>query len=388
MNRISIVKTTVLGLSMGFFASCSQQAEQGSMAPVEVPVMTLQDGNGTITKTYASSIEGVVNVEIRPQVAGYLSKIYVDEGAYVRAGQALFHVDDRMYKEQYKNAQAAILVAKANLSNSKIDLDRKKELVLNKLVSTLQVDQAQANYEAAQAALAQANSAFETAKINLDFCVIKAPVSGTIGRIPYRLGSLVNPASPNPLTLLSDTHEVYAYFAMSENDFSRFQEELSGNSVAEKLQHAAPVTLLTSSGQEYNQKGKIDAVEGQFDRNTGSISVRARFTNPQGQLRTGNTGKIVLEQQVDQIVRVPITATSAIQDKIYVFSIDKDGKAVQIPIDVSGKQGADYFVKAGVQAGDQIITNGLGFLQHGMPVKVKSTNATAQTSAPDTLNKS
>jgi len=385
MNRKLVVQSTLLGLSLGFITSCGQKPNQegGAPAALEVPVMTLQEENGILTKTYASSIEGVVNVEIRPQVSGYLAKIFVDEGAFVRAGQTLFQVDDRTYKEQYKNAQASILAAKANLSNVKIDLDRKKELVSNKLVSNLQVDQAQATYEGAQAALAQANAVFETAKINLEFCTIKATVSGTIGRIPYRLGSLINPAAVEPLTLLSDTHAVFAYFSMSENDFVNFQAALPGNSVAEKLKQAAPVTLKTANGQDFPHLGKIDAIEGQFDKNTGSISLRAKFENPQGQLRTGNTGKIALDQHIEQVVVVPITATTAIQDKIYVFTISKEGKAVQTPIEVSGKQESQYFVKSGVTAGDQIITNGLSFLQNGMPVKVKSA-----TTVKDSVNKS
>lgn len=386
MNRKSVFSTTLLGLSLAFLTSCSQNPKHGpgAAAPVEVPVMTLQKGSGTLTKTYASSIEGVVNVEIRPQVSGYLHKIYVEEGATVRAGQVLFQVDDRMYREQYKTAQAAILAAKANLSNIKIDLDRKKELVSNKLVSTLQVEQAQASFDGAQAVLAQAMSAYETAKINLEFCTIKAPVNGTIGRIPYRLGSLINPSAVNPLTMLSDTHAVYAYFSMSEIDFVNFQDRLEGSSTAEKLKDAELVTLLTANGQAFSQLGKIDAIEGQFDKNTGSITLRAKFQNPEGQLRTGNTGKVLIEHPVDNVVLVPVTATTAVQDKIFAYTIDKDGKAVQTAIVVSGKQGGDYFVQSGLQSGDQIITNGLSFLQNGMPVKVKSVSATSQ----DSLKKS
>lgn len=389
MNQKSVFSTTLLGLSLAFLSSCSQNSTQNpaTAAPMEVPVMKLQTGNGIISKNYTSSIEGVVNVEIRPQVSGYLYKIFVDEGAVVKKGQALFQVDDRMYREQYKTAQSAILAAKANLATIKIDLDRKKELVSNNLVSTLQVDQAQASYDAAQATLAQAVSALESAKINLDFCTIKAPVDGTIGRIPYRLGSLIGPTGVNPLTVLSDTHAVYAYFSMSEADFVNFQERLSGATTAEKLKSAAPVTLLTANGHIFPETGRIDAVEGQFDKNTGSITLRARFANPNGVLRTGNTGKIVIEEHVDGVLLVPVTATTAVQDKIYAFTIDKDGKAVQTPIEVTGKQGGDYFVRSGLQSGDQIITNGLNFIQNGMPVSIKSAQPTSPATA-DSLKKS
>lgn len=388
MNQKSIFSTALLGLSLAFLSGCNQSQEQnlGTAAPMEVPVMKLQTGSGSISKSYSSSIEGVINVEIRPQVSGYLYKIYVDEGATVTKGQPLFQVDDRIYREQYKTAQSAILAAKANLANIKIDLDRKKELVSNNLVSTLQVEQAQASYDGAQAALSQAISAFESAKINLDFCTIKAPVSGTIGRIPYRLGSLIGPSGVNPLTVLSDTHAVYAYFAMSETDFVSFQERLSGKTTAEKLKSASPVTLVTANGQTFAQKGYIDAVEGQFDKNTGSITLRAKFDNPNAVLRTGNTGKIVIEEQLENVLLIPVTATTAVQDKIFAFTIDQEGKAVQTPIEVIGKQGGDYFVRSGVQSGDQIITNGLNFLQNGMPVSIKSTQTSSNT-AVDSLKK-
>jgi len=389
MNQKSVFSTTLLGLSLAFLSSCSQNPAQDSATanPMEVPVIKLETSNGVISKNYTSSIEGVVNVEIRPQVSGYLYKIFVDEGATVKKGQALFQVDDRMYREQFNTAQSAILAAKANLANIKIDLDRKKELVNNNLVSALQVEQAQASYDAAKAAVAQAVSALESAKINLEFCTIKAPVDGVIGRIPYRLGSLIGPTAVSPLTILSDTHAVYAYFSMSETDFVNFQDRLIGANTTEKLKGALPVTLLTASGQEFSQKGKIDAVEGQFDKNTGSITLRARFENPNGELRTGNTGKIVINEEVENVLLVPVSATTAVQDKIFAFTIDKEGKAVQTPIEVSGKQGGNYFVRSGLQSGDQIITNGLNFLQNGMPVTVKSTVA-KEAAAKDSLNKS
>lgn len=390
MNQKSVFSTTLLGLSLAFLSSCSQNPEQNNpaaAAPMEVPVMKLQTATGTISKSYTGSIEGIVNVEIRPQVSGYLYKIFVDEGATVKKGQALFQVDDRIYREQYKTAQSAILAAKANLATIKIDLDRKKELVSNNLVSTLQVEQAQASYDGALAVLAQAMSAFESAKINLEFCTIKAPVSGTIGRIHYRLGSLISPSGVEPLTLLSDTHAVYTYFSMSETDFVNFQEQLSGSTISEKLKSAAPVTLLTATGKPFTQKGKIDAVEGQFDKNTGSITLRAKFDNPNGELRTGNTGKIVIEEQIEDILLVPIAATTAIQDKIFAYTIDKDGKAAQTPIVVRGKQGTDYLVREGLKSGDQIITNGLSFLQNGTPVSIKSTQAATNT-VVDSLKKS
>ncbi|WP_270087420.1 efflux RND transporter periplasmic adaptor subunit [Sphingobacterium sp. SYP-B4668] len=385
MNQVSIVKSSLMGISAVFLFGCSAADDKGQQIgqPVEVNMLTIAADNAIVAREYSSAIEGILNVEIRAQVSGYIQKIMVDEGAYVQKGQTLFKIDDQVYVQQYNNAKASVLAAKANLVNMKIDLDRKRELVENNIVSNLQVSQAEATYEATSAALEQAKAAEQSARINIGFCNITAPVSGYIGRIPYRLGSLIGPSIVSPLTILSDTRQVYAYFSMSEKDFSIFQDRLAGNTIETKLRHAAAVQLKTATGKIYSQQGKINAVEGQFDKNTGSITLRAVFDNPGNELRTGSTGRVLMEQHYEQAVLVPISSTIAIQDKIYVFTSDKEGKAVQQPLVVSGKTNGNYIVTEGIQAGEKIVANGLGYLQAGTPIKEKSdiTDSSDSTSA-------
>lgn len=364
---LAILALSVVGCQQG--DSANEVAGGGAMG---LPVIQIKAGEATVSKQYAGSIEGVVNVEIRPQVSGYLQKIHVDEGAFVRAGQVLFKIDDRTYAEQHNNAQAALLAAKANLSSAKIEVDKRVTLVEKKIVSDIQLTQAKASYEAAEAAVAQAASAVQTAKINLDFSTIKAPVSGYIGGIPFRLGSLVSPNQAAALTTLSDVHEVYVYFSMSENDFVAFQNQYTGKTIEEKLKNVPPVKLLLADGSEYPVPGRLNAVEGQFDRNTGSISVRAVFNNENGLLRSGNTGKIVIEQTVAQTTLLPIASTISVQNKIYAFVLDKDSKAIQTPVEVSGKSGANYMVTSGVKPGDKVVASGFDRLQSGTSVKPKA----------------
>ncbi|WP_380893431.1 efflux RND transporter periplasmic adaptor subunit [Sphingobacterium tabacisoli] len=366
-----------------FLSSCGNNQQQAEIPPAEVPVEQVKEGLGLSRREYPASIQGVSDVEIRPQVSGYLHKILVDEGAYVQAGQSLFKIDDRVYMEQYNTAKAAILVAKANQKTAKIDLDRKMEMVREGIVSDLQLHQAQASYDAAAAALAQAEAAAQSAKINYDFCTIKAPVSGYLGRIPYRLGSLIGMSSVEPLTVVSDARQINVYFNMSEIDFIQFQEKHAGSSVQEKLKHAAPVDLMVANGSVYPHKGRIDAVEGRFNETTGSVTFRAKFDNQQGALRAGNTGKIVIEQQYDKVLLIPIASTMSIQDKIYVFGVEKDNKVVQKGISVLGKSGTNYMVSSGISAGDRYITAGFERLQPGMTVlpqqtKVDQVNAQLQ----------
>ncbi|MFL9831801.1 efflux RND transporter periplasmic adaptor subunit [Flavobacterium sp. ST-87] len=317
---------------------------------------TIVSEQSTISKEYSTSIEGVADVEIRPQISGYLQKILVDDGAYVKAGQTLFIIESSIYREQYNTAQA-------NLSSAKIELDRKKELAKSKIVSSLQVDQAEAAYKGAQAQVG-------SARINLNFCTIKAPVSGYIGRVGYRLGSLIAPSNPTPITILSDIHKVNAYFSMSENDFQTFQSQYPGKNI---LKNSPKVNLQLSNGEEYEIAGQIDAVNGQFDSNTGAITLRAKFDNPKTILRSGSTGKIIMKQVNNNAVLLPIASTMGVQDKIFAFIVDKQGKAKQIEVKISGKTGTKYIISEGLKPGDTYIVSGFDRLQSGTPVTAQKT---------------
>lgn len=366
-NRFFQIGSSGLLLSIFLMTGCGQNNQEGgwNQGAPELPFAVVQQETVAIEKEYSASIEGIANVEIRPQVSGYLSKIYIDEGAYVKVGQPLFKVEDRVYQEQLRNAQAALTTAKANLLTAKINLDRKKELVSSKVVSDIQIQEAQATYNAAQGAVAQAESAIESARINVNFTTIKAPVSGYIGRFNYRLGSLLSPSSPEAITVLSDIQEVYVYFSMSENDFIDFQQRYTGNTMESKLKNTPTVALLMSNGSKYDLSGKIDAVDGQLSKTTGSITMRAKFNNPKLLLRSGNTGRIVLEQNYDSAILFPIASTMSIQDRIFAYSVDKENKVVQLPIQVSGKSGQNFIVTEGIKPGAKYIVSGFERLQAG-----------------------
>jgi len=170
------------------------------------------------------------------------------------------------------------------------------------------------------ASLNQAEAAAQSARINYEFCTIKAPVSGYLSRINYRLGSLIGPTGAQPLTVLSDIHQVNVYFSMSESDFLQFQNKYPGITIQEKIKNSEMVGLTIADGNSFEQKGKIDAIEGQFNSNTGSVTFRAKFDNPKSILRAGNTGKIIIDQNYDAVTLIPIASTMNIQDKTYVLA--------------------------------------------------------------------
>lgn len=349
-----------------YLSGCSQaQGTQAAPPPQTLPVLPLNNSAATTYLQYSATVEGKTNVEIRPQVSGYLDQIYVEEGAYVTAGQPLFKINDRPYDAQSNNAQANILAAKANMEKAAIEVSRLTPLVENHVISEVQLKSAQAAYDAAKAEVNQAQAAGNNAGINLGYTLLKAPVNGYIGRIPFKVGALVGKGEASPLTVLSDIKEVYAYFAMSESDFLRFTSSSSGKTINEKIRNLPPVELELADKSIYPSKGKIELMEGQFDKTIGTITFRATFPNAEGLLRTGNTGKIRIPQQSASIVPVPQSATFDIQDKVYVYAVGDSNKVISVPLHIVSKTQAYYLVDKGVKAGDKIVYAGMDRLQDG-----------------------
>ncbi len=338
------------------------------MPAPSLPVMTIERSSTEVTKQYAALLEGVVTVEVRPQVDGTLQQIAVDEGALVKSGQLLFVIDDRVYREELNAAVAAQHAAKAALDVAGIEVERLRPLVKNKVVSAIQLKQARANHRSAKAQLEQAEAAVQRARINLDYTRIKAPVDGYIGEIPFRIGSLVSNNQAEQLTTLTDIHEIRAYFSMSEIDFVRFKQQFSGSSIEAKLASVPPVTLLLADGSRYPSEGKLDAISGQFDRSTASVMFRATFPNAEGRLRSGNTGKVNLVYRYDNVLLVPQESTVDLQDKIFVVKVDDNNVVSRTPVTVIGKSSSDYIVSDGVEEGDMIVVSGFTRLPDGTPI--------------------
>jgi len=318
-------------------------------------------------------------VEIRPQVAGNLEKVFVDEGAFVSKGQLLFKINEQPFREQLNNALASLHAAEAAVINAQLEVDKLTPLVQNKVVSDYQLKAAKAGYKIAVANVNQAKAMVGSAEINLGYTSIKAPVSGYLGRLPKKQGSLVGPADVEALTQLSDVHEVHVYFSLGESDFIAFKSQHAGNSINEKINNLPPVTLVLADNSDYSEKGRIDMVDGQFDKNTGAITLRASFPNAKGLLRSGNTGKIKLDMKHSDALLIPQEATMEVQDKIYVFTVDKTNKVSKQPIVVAGKSGTDYLVTNGIKSGDRIVFKGFENLQEGTVINPeKAKKAIAQ----------
>jgi membrane fusion protein (multidrug efflux system) len=363
------MKNFLLVLAVFLYSCSNKPADAPAAQATPVEVVTISHADAKTQNDYTAAIEGKVNVEIRPQVEGYLQKVYVDEGAFVKAGQPLFKIDERPYREAMNNAQASLHAAEAAVANAQLEIDKITPLVQNKVVSDVQLKTAQASFRVAKANAEQAKAQVAAAQINIGYTTITAPVSGYIGRLPKKQGALVSRADAEALTQLSDVHEIYAYFSLSENDFDQFKEQYAGNTLEEKLKNAPPVSLILSDNSVYPTEGKIDMVDGQFDKNTGAITIRAIFANSNGLLRSGNTGKVRLSREHVSAISIPQSATIEIQDKVFVFTVDKANKVTKQPISIIGKSGNDYLIKDGLKDGDVVVSSGFDHLQDGGIVK-------------------
>jgi membrane fusion protein (multidrug efflux system) len=331
-------------------SSCNSKKEEkqeDSVYPVTSPVKM----DTIINKDFVAQIQSVKNIEIRAQEKGFLEKIYVDEGQYVKAGQTLFRIMPQIY-------QAELLKARAEVEQASIELRNASTLSDNNIVSKNERLMAKAKLDAA-------NAEMKLAQIHLSFTDIKAPFSGVIDRIPLKLGSLVDEG--DLLTTLSDNTDIYSYFNVSEPEYLNYQKNVAdrGNQ---------NVNLVMANGDIFNQTGQIQTIEGQFDNETGNIAFRAKFPNPEKLLRNGETGKIRMTLPLKNALIIPQKATYEIQDQKYVFVIDKNGVAKSKNIKVSYELPDIYVVASGLSGGDKILLEGVQKVKDDQKVKVKFQN--------------
>ena len=365
-NFNNIMKKYFLYAAMLYLAGCASKASNLQAPPPQLlPVVKLNTGSATTWQEYPATVQGTVNVEIRPQVSGYLEKIYVEDGAWVTKGQPLFRINSKEYSQFSNSAAANIQAAKAAVEKAQVEVDRLQPLVENKVIADVQLKTAQANLHQAQAAYAQAVSGKGSADITLGFTLITAPVSGYIGHINFKQGSLIGKGETDPLTVVSSVDKVHAYFSMSEADFFTFFANVPGKTAEEKIKNVPPVDLALADNSIYNSKGKVELVEGQFDPNSGSISFRAVFPNGEKLLRSGITGKIRIPFYQENKLLVPQQATYELQDKVYVFAVSDSNKVVSKQITITGKSEGNYIVTNGVTTGETIVYSGLQRLRDG-----------------------
>ena len=379
MNKQSFLSILAAAFIIASCGKNDKSAQAGGAPQIkEYKTVTLQQESATLNSDFPASIQGQQNIEIRPRVEGYIDKIFVDEGAVVKAGQPLFKISAPEYEQQVRTATASIKSAQADLSSAKLAVNKVKPLVEKGIISKYDLESAQYTYESALAALAQANAALVNAKVNLGYTTVTSPVNGVVGSIPFRLGSLVSSNTTEPLTTVSSIGNVYAYFAMNEKTLLNFTKD-AGASLNQKLKSMPAVSLLLLDGSAYDQKGNIETVNGLINTETGTVNVRARFPNPKGIIRSGSSTTVRIPKEVKDGIIIPQSATFELQDKMFAVVLGKDGKTRNANISVLENTAGNYYVvTSGLQAGDEIVLEGVASLKEGTEIK-------AQKQSPETV---
>ncbi len=357
----TMFKTTTLflaGAALTVLPSCGGGQQQQAYAP-EYAVITVNYSTPDVESAYPAALKGKTDIEIRPQVTGFITKVHVDEGQKVKKGDVLFTIDQVQFQAAVDQAEAAVNVAQTSVSTAQLTESNKRALFDKNIISEYEWQLAENSLAEAKAQLAQAQANLVNAQKNLAYTVVVAPSDGVVGSIPNREGSLASPSSVQPLTTVSDNSQIYAYFSLNEKDIL----ELTNNgeySLETRIEQMPEVKLRLADGSLYPLTGKVATVSGVIDNATGSASVRALFNNTNGMIRSGNTGTILIPHNADSVIVIPQKASFEVQDQRFVYLVNDSNKTVNTAIQVmSNDDGQSFYVTSGLKPNDRIVTEGV-----------------------------
>ncbi len=350
--------------------SCGGKKSSGkpNFGDNEYAVRTIGAQSAELQTTYPATIKGMQDVEIRPKVSGFITKLCVKEGQAVKAGQLLFVIDNVTYAAAVRQAKAAVNSAKAQLNTARLTYNNNEKLFKNNVIGSYELQSAKNNMQAAAAALAQAEASYVSAKENLSYCYVTSPASGVIGDLPYRVGALVSASSQQPLTTVSNISTMQVYFSMTEKELLDMTKTAGGLHAAIKDYPA--VKLQLADGTIYDHPGRVATVSGVIDATTGSVSMRADFPNPQHLLKSGGSGSIVVPHVSSSAIVIPQDAVAQVQDKHFVYVVGKDNKVKYSAVTVDPQDdGKNFIITSGLKVGDRIVVNGISSLTDGAEIK-------------------
>lgn len=350
MNKITFLYCIAISMLL---LSCGSEKKEAKPDTYKVvsPVIT----DTVATNEYVAEINALQNVEVRSHIKGFMEKIWVDEGQAVKQGQIIFTISSKEYQQELQRAKAELKNAKAELKSAQIELDEAQKLFSKNIIGKPEYDLASAKVETLIAKVEVAESNEAKARFNLSFAEVKAPFDGIINRIPNKIGSLIQ--EETLLTTISNINEVFAYFNVSEKDYLDYT--LNKNS------ELAEVSLILANGNIYAHKGKVDAVESEFDASTGNIAFRARFPNPDKLLKHGGNGKIVKTKVLKNAMIIPKKSTFELQDLFYVFVVKKDGTIEQRNIKIKMRFTNLFVIESGLTKDEVILYEGVQNVKAG-----------------------
>jgi membrane fusion protein (multidrug efflux system) len=366
----------MVALSLILLVSCGSkdEAPAASNALKTYQVLTMEKNSTVVQAQYPATLEGVENVDIHPKIDGFVDKIMVDEGQFVKKGQLLFTISAPQYEQLVRTARAAVKSAQAGVNNAQLQVQKTKSLVDKNIVNKYELQEADLTLQTRLAELAQAEANLVNANVNLGYTRIASPVDGVIGSLLFKTGSLVSSTTIQPLTTVSNISKIYAYFSMNEKQLLEFIRNAKGTSLDQKISSFPDVSLVLSDGSMYPDKGKIGSINGLINEQTGTARIRATFSNKISLLRSGGSAQVLIPQQVTNAFLIPQRAVNDIQGKKFIYLVGKGGVVTSSLIEVMETSDGQFFiVKKGVKLGDQVVLEGVQFLKDG--VKIKKTKA-------------
>ena len=352
-------KILMLAAVAATLVSCGGGGGRPTFGDNEFPVTTAGTSSADMQSTYPAAIKGIQDVEIRPKAQGFLTQINVKEGQTVSAGQVLFVIDNETYQAQVRQAQAAVNAAQQQVNTAKLTYDNSQQLHAKRVIGDYELQTSQNTYESAQAQLAQAQAALASAKEALSYCFVKSPAAGVVGTLPFKKGALVS--GSNVLTTVSNISSMEAYFSVTEKEAMVISQKGLASMPAVKLQLA--------DGTIYSQEGTISKMSGVIDAATGSVQLIAAFQNPEKLLKSGATGTIIIPRVSSNVVIIPQSCVSEVQNKKFVYTLGEGNKVKYTEIKVDPQNdGNNYVVTEGLKAGDKYVTNGITKLNDGMEI--------------------
>ncbi len=401
MKNVNVIMVGALAIALSSCGKKDNAAAQQAQGPTPYPVVDVPTKVVTSYDEYPANIQGIVNNDVRAKIQGYITEVYVDEGQYVQAGQPLFKLETNVLTQNadalksgvgaaqanVKAAQANVSAAQAAVQAAQVEVNKLTPLVQKNIISNVQLETAKANLAKAQASynqavaaksqaqagVTQAQASYKGAQANVDYSVVRAPISGVVGSINSRQGTLVGSTDQTPITTVSNTSRVYAYFSMNEKEYLNFISKSEGASLKDKLNKIPAVELVLANGDVYPEKGKIQTVTGQINPTTGTIDFRVTFNNEAKLLANGNSGRIRVPKTYVDVLVVPEAATFEQQGMTYVYKVTKD-TAYATPITVVERANNMAVVKDGVKKGDKVVAQGVGKLRDKTAVKPTPAN--------------
>ncbi|MCR5238623.1 MAG: efflux RND transporter periplasmic adaptor subunit [Prevotella sp.] len=362
------VKTMAVALATLTVALGSCNVNMPKEVPSSFETMTVKKSDIEVPYKFSARMKGQNDVTITPQVSGQLMKIAVSEGQQVKKGQVLFVIDSRNAQLELEAAQANLQAALAQENSAKLEYESNKNLFEKKIVSSYMLNNSENSYKQAQASVSQARAAVNRAKVNLGFCTITASVPGIIGEIPVRTGDQVSPMTQ--LTMLSGNTTMYAEFSVTEAIVEAMVKEgMKANEVEKYIANLPPATFVMKNGTEYPHKGRVVSLTGVVNSETGSLTSKVAFPNPDGHLYSGIQGTIVMPFAERSVIVVPQYAVVRLQDKAQVYKVKADSTATAIEVTTEDTgNGKDFIVTSGLNEGDQIVTTGANNVTEGQKV--------------------